>query len=95
MHDRFHFRQFLHERQMQLDFRRHFALAGNLFAVHVDDAQVVRGHKPFGNHRRGADDFVLIQTIRNVAVVAGGEPLFINTVTDIADFFFDLFQHGF
>ena len=74
----------LHDRQVQQDLARPLPLAGDLLAVHVDDAQVVGLHEALRDAGRRAEDAVLAQPIADVAVVGGGEPLGVDPPADLA-----------
>ena len=74
----------LHDRQVQEDLARPLPLARDLLAVHVDDAEVVRLHVPLRDPGRRAEDPVLAQAVRDVAVVRRGEPLGVDPPADLA-----------
>jgi hypothetical protein len=56
--------------------------------VHVDRAEVVYGKHALRNARRGAENFVLADPVRNIAVVRSDPPLLPAFHADINDRFF-------
>ena len=70
--------------------------AGELVALHVDDAQIVGLHEALGDHRGRADHFLLADAIGDVAVVGGGKALLVKAIADFANLLLDLVdvEHG-
>ena len=83
-------------RQMQQNFAASLTAAGNLLALHVDDAQIFGLHKALGDERWRTEHFLLVQPVADVAVVAGGKALVVNPPADVANFKLELMEvHGF
>ena len=97
VNDRFDFWTFLHDGQMKADLARRLPFSGQLFAVHVHDAEIFRRHEPLGDHRRRADDFILADPKTDVSVISSRVAAFVQTVANRADFLLDLVNipHGF
>ena len=92
MHDALHVRPGLHDLQVQQHFARPLLLAGELLAVHVDQADILRLQKALAVHRRRAQHFVLVEPHGDVAVVRRGKPALVNPVADLADGFLQFFD---
>ena len=74
--------------------QQHFAgppfRAGQLLTFVIDFADVFGLHEAFRHHRRGAEDFMVVEANRDIAVVGGGETLGVQPPADFADLFFQL-----
>ena len=84
VHDRAHVGPRLHDRQVQQDLARALALAGDLLAVQVDDAQIVGLHESLRHPRRRAEHPVVAEPQADVAVVGRGESLVVDPPADLA-----------
>src|SRR5207247_5013509 len=83
------------DRQVEKDLAAALPLAGELLPLVVHLADVVTGQKALRHHRRRADDLLLVEAVRDVAVVGGGEPLGVNAPADLTDLLLALvFGHG-
>ena len=74
-----------------------FSMSGGLLAGHVDRTDIVRLEKSFGNHRRRAKNFMVVEAIGNIAIVGGGKSLFIKSIANLTDLLFepmDVLHHG-
>ena len=92
MEDGTNFGALLHDRQVEEDFARALARAGDLIPFHVDDAKILGLHEPFADLRRGADDAILVDTIADIAVVRRRKAPIVQSATNIADFVLNLVQ---
>jgi hypothetical protein len=80
------------DRRMHQDFGRAVALAFNLVTLGVDDNQVVGRHHAFADVGRRAENAILIEPHRDVAIVRRHPALLVNKLADaddvVAVFFF-------
>lgn len=84
-----HVRTVLHDGQVQQNLAGPLAFSGELVAIQVDHADVIGRHEPLADVRRGAENFVLADAVRDVPVVGSGEALIVDPATDLADLFLD------
>ena len=73
-----------HDGQVQQDLAGPLALARDLLAVKIDDAQVVGLHEAFGHTRGSTEHAVFGELQADVAVIGRGESLVVDPATDLA-----------
>src|SRR4029079_2390036 len=90
VNDRLHIRPRLVDRQVQQDLARALALAADLLALHVGDAQIFGRKVALADAGRRAEDAVLADAIGMVSFVAGAEPFLPDAAADVAPLFIEL-----
>src|SRR5262249_41379037 len=90
MHDTLHVGPLPVDLQVQERLARSLFDAGKLLARHVDERDVLGLQESFAVHRRRAENFVLTDAHRDIAVVGGRETLGVNPPPDFANVLFEL-----
>ena len=88
MHNAFDLWSVLVNLDVQQGFAGAFFASSNLFASHVDCADIFRLQKPFAVHCRSAKNFIVADPVRNVAIVGGSKSFIVNPLADFTDFLF-------
>ena len=76
--------------KVQKGFARSFLHTCELFAFHVNQADVLGLKESFRMHGRRAQHFVVANSHGDIAIVGGREPLVVKASANLADVLFDL-----
>jgi hypothetical protein len=92
---RLHFGIVFIDRQVKEDLAGTLACSAKLFSFVIDLAQVFGLEKALGNHRRRTQDFAVVETNGDIAVIGRGEALGIDAPADLANLFLEfVLVHG-
>jgi len=82
--------------EVQQNLARPLALAGELLAFVIDEADIVGLEEALAHHRLRTQDLLIVQAERDVSIVGGGEALGVDAPADLAHLFLELvFVHEF